>query len=597
MQVATDSSTQIAAPEDETQPLYQPMALSPQPVQQTPASLAPVSPSSTPPDTASALPIAPPSGTTSALSGIYGSTPTASAQPAVPPQSTNDPMAFATSAPTTATDLPATQPPASPTPGTQPVGPTTTPPPNIPTIFDPAGPTYGQPTPVPTTAPSTPASSSLPSGFTLGGAASNNQGNAYYNGQQLNGLVADSSSPTGYSYSFANGSIVPGATQDAWQQIIGAENANTLSPQGQTYNMQQTANMPTTDPAIAALLNDPNYENAVANQQPDQYGNKPGAAQFYSSLPSSPQQAFQNTPLYGDEYSQLQAGGVPNLPTPQVFPGSGAGPVDALGNPIPSQQPQGSQASPSGANQNFTTYNPMTIAGAPGSAPASSTATPSSSGADTGTPSSPSPSQLNDILSNIGASPSTGGASGGSSGGPGYSLSPTDPNNPLTNQTITPTGTNFMPQAQQLIAAQQAAEQPQFQADLRDANRYAAGNGQLYSGIENSSLGNIVQNFALGQNAQAQQELYNALGQQNANNYANIGVEQQQQGFQNQQQNQAFNEALQQLLVGSQGDPAELELALSQIYGANGSQLGNAAQNYANTQTTQNYLNGLYPTS
>jgi hypothetical protein len=82
-----------------------------------------------------------------------------------------------------------------------------------------AGP-QGQ-TPPMTVAPQT---GGLPSGFTLGTGAQ--YGNAFNNGQQLNGLVNDTSSPTGYSYSYVNGSVQPGATQSDWQNIINAENQN-----------------------------------------------------------------------------------------------------------------------------------------------------------------------------------------------------------------------------------------------------------------------------------------------------------------------------------------------------------------------------------
>lgn len=586
--VGSDDSSQVAP----QQPLKQPTPQQPLPLSgvQTNAQGAGYMPSGllsgalggTP--TASAQPAAPPS------------TPQApSAQPAIPPASTNDPMAFSSptapgptqgpysgsplyapggafagqgyngantlaglSAPSGgASDLPASPPPTSQTPTAQPAGPTSTP----------ATPTSG-----------------LPPGFTLGSAGGANWGTAYYNGQQVQGLGAN-------GIELQGGTIIPNTNAQEFQQLENAENANYESPAGQIGQMQRTAQNPNTLPSISAVLGNNEYQNLVANN--------PGVdiSKIYGQMSPQLQQLFQQSPIYGGAYGDLQANGLQNLPTPTAMPQNGTFPG------LPSTQ-SGSTAAPTSASSNLTTYNPLQVFPPSGTSSASGTsggspATPSATGSDIG-----------GFLSNIGgqAPTSTGSMGGGSSPGLGYSLSQTDPNNPLTNQTITPTNTNFMGQAQQLIAAQQAAEQPQFQADLRDANRYAAGNGQLYSGIENSSLGNIAQNFALGQNQQAQGELYNALGQQNANQYANIGIAQQQQGFQNEQQNEAFNQALQQLEAGSQGDPAQLEMVLSQIFGSQGSNAGNAAAQYMGNQQLlnssalsnaqlQNYINSLYGNS
>jgi hypothetical protein len=358
-------------------------------------------------------------------------------------------------------------------------------------------------------------SSGLPSGFTLG--TGDHYGNAYMGGQQLNGLVNDSSSPTGYSYSFVNGQITPGATQSDWQSIINAENQNYFDQGGA--------------------------------------GNPAAGAMVQASMPL-------NGGINGGGLGGPGDAGV-GLPPGYVAPHA------------PTQAPPTNTAAPSSApSSNFTTYNPMQIAGA----------APSGQGADV--PPTSTGSTGGGFLNGINT------ASGAGGNPLGYNLTQTDPNNALTAQTITPTGTDFMSQAKQLLASENAANDLQYQANLRDANRYAYSQGRGGSGIENTSLGDIAAQHTLQQNQLGNQLLYGALGQQNANQYANIGIAQQQQGFQNQQQQQAFSQALQQLLAGSSGDPSQISLILAQIFGSQAGGISNAASNYAaqNTANTNSQL-------
>jgi len=138
------------------------------------------------------------------------------------------------------------------------------------------------------------------------------------------------------------------------------------------------------------------------------------------------------------------------------------------------------------------------------------------------------------------------------------------------------------------------ATSPQYQAALRDATRAAAGAGRLGSGMLRTSYGdlanqrnqqldtqreNLFQNALLGSVNDAQTQFQDLLQSQN-----------QLSGMQNQAFNQgvtgaqlqealtsgAFNRALQTLVAGSQGNPADTQLALSQIFGNQSAAAGSA---------------------
>ena len=185
-------------------------------------------------------------------------------------------------------------------------------------------------------------------------------------------------------------------------------------------------------------------------------------------------------------------------------------------------------------------------------------------------------------------------------------MTPTTPQNTLTNQTLSVGALNDPFQiAKQQFDAFQSSTNPEYQAELRDALRTAAAGGALGSGQLQSRLGD-VSNYRSGQlDAQKQNLLANALGVQNDNAYKNVGVAQQQQGFQNNQQQQAignevqrltlqemltnggFNRSLDQLNAGNAGNPSTIQTLLASIYGNQADNATNAAGNLAKGQGTQ----------
>ena len=204
------------------------------------------------------------------------------------------------------------------------------------------------------------------------------------------------------------------------------------------------------------------------------------------------------------------------------------------------------------------------------------------------------------VASLQGAAGSAGGTNGTGTPANAVSLTPLSSQNALTNSIISPgAGVDRYAIAQNQLKDIINSSQPAYEAQLRDANRYAASNGQLGSGIENTNLGSLA--------AQQQQALINerdsvlntALQGSIQDAYNNIGIAQQQQGFEAAQQqtgfnqnmglqelsdaetNQGFNRALQSLLAGEGGDPASIELQLANIFGNQAGQAGTAATNYA----------------
>lgn len=173
---------------------------------------------------------------------------------------------------------------------------------------------------------------------------------------------------------------------------------------------------------------------------------------------------------------------------------------------------------------------------------------------------------------------------------------PTTADNALTNQTLSraPGADRFKIAQDQYDAAVKAGE-PAFQASLRDAMRRAAAGGAIGSGALQSSLGDVVSNRQNGLDAARQGFLADALRGTIADQFGDVGIAQQQQGFQQGQQQQAFgnavtqrqledqltnsgfSRALQQLLAGSSGSPADLQLALSSIFGQQAASAGAGA--------------------
>ena len=195
---------------------------------------------------------------------------------------------------------------------------------------------------------------------------------------------------------------------------------------------------------------------------------------------------------------------------------------------------------------------------------------------------------------NAGAPAPSGGAGSPAGGLPGigaapsgaFTTKPTDPNNPLTSQTIDYGDlTNRFKVAQDELANWNKTSDPQFQADLRDAMRKAAAGGALGSGMLQTSLGDITANRELQRQGMGTSFLNNALTGSIQDAKDRTALAERQQGFQADQQRTAFGQgvteaqlnealtsgafqrALQQLVAGSSGNPADIQLALSQIFG------------------------------
>lgn len=193
------------------------------------------------------------------------------------------------------------------------------------------------------------------------------------------------------------------------------------------------------------------------------------------------------------------------------------------------------------------------------------------------------------------------------SAGAGVGLSQVTPDNALTNFLISPNNT-----VDRVKLAQDSLKStidnilnPQFQADLQDTNRFSFGAGRGVSGLNRTRLGNVQSDYERQKANLSNTLLNNATNGSIEDLYRNIGIAQQQQGFQagqqgtafgqnlalqslsDQEKQQAFGQALQQLLAGSQGDPSQIALVLSQIFGAQAGQAGQSASNYVSSQQQQ----------
>lgn len=184
-------------------------------------------------------------------------------------------------------------------------------------------------------------------------------------------------------------------------------------------------------------------------------------------------------------------------------------------------------------------------------------------------------------------------------------LTPTDPNNPLTAQTITPG-----PMADRFGIANSRLDSlihdkldPQFEADQRRLGQNAAARGQVGSGMFRTSLGDLDLARQHDINAAGTGFLNDALNGSIGDAWNGIGLAERQQGFQAGQQQTAFNQnmsiqqltdqltnssfgrSLQQALLGGQGDPSQIALILSQMFSGQAGAAGNAAANYGAAST------------
>jgi hypothetical protein len=215
--------------------------------------------------------------------------------------------------------------------------------------------------------------------------------------------------------------------------------------------------------------------------------------------------------------------------------------------------------------------------------------TPASSpvpGVGSGTPLSPVPAAtLSPNVNPINSAPTQPAPAQGSSGAVG--LSPTDPNNPLTSQTITPGSlADRFKLAQDRFQTFTAASEPAYQAALRDANRFGAAAGGLGSGQLRTSLGDLALNRTRDLTNSRDNLFQNALEGSIGDTWNTIGLAERQQGFQNQQQQQAFEQALQQFYAGQAGGTGA---ATRTAYGSNVAGQGQDALSAVN-QWARNYV-------
>lgn len=170
---------------------------------------------------------------------------------------------------------------------------------------------------------------------------------------------------------------------------------------------------------------------------------------------------------------------------------------------------------------------------------------------------------------------------------------PTNPATPLTTQTLSvaPTVDRFKIAEDRYNAGEGA-----YEAALRSAQRRAFGAGRGVSGQLRTSLGDATQ----AREAQRLGYLSDALEGTIGDAYQNVGIAQQQQGFQAGQQDSAFakemaqkqlqesltsgafGRALAQLQAGNAGSPDQIALILSQMFGGQAGQAGQAAGNLFN---------------
>jgi hypothetical protein len=366
--------------------------------------------------------------------------------------------------------------------------------------------------------------------------------------------------------------IAPSAT-GATQTGVGANGVNTYDPASVAAGQQSAVDASKSDPAVASLLQQlgAGTQNAGAlNTVNSAIGanNAQTAAADTAANQASMKAAGYLSPsdIAGQNASGIQ------------YSAFGGSPATAIGN-----DPAGS---PGGATPLRSIQPSGQASDIGGMAPPAATMSLSSAAPVVGGPS---------VGGAPAANPSIPGATSGT-GGAGVNLTPTTADNALTNQTISagPMADRFKIASDQYNAAK-AASEPGYLADLREANRGAFGAGRGVSGMLRTTRGNIESDR---QNTLAKQQsdlLNGALTGSIDDAYKNLGIAQQQQGFQNQQQQQAFgnqvtadqlleyltngafNRGQAQQQAGYANDPSNVALILSSIFGNQATGAGQAA--------------------
>lgn len=156
-------------------------------------------------------------------------------------------------------------------------------------------------------------------------------------------------------------------------------------------------------------------------------------------------------------------------------------------------------------------------------------------------------------------------------------LTPTDPKNPLTGQTITPGETaDRFALAQQKFDQFTATTDPAYQAALRQANRLGAAQGRLFSGSLRTDFGNLADQRNQQMDLARQGFLTDALEGTIGDAWKAIGLAERQQGFQNEQQEQAWRRALDRYGIGMTSNPSGAYQDLSSTY----NQMAGQGQSY-----------------
>lgn len=178
-----------------------------------------------------------------------------------------------------------------------------------------------------------------------------------------------------------------------------------------------------------------------------------------------------------------------------------------------------------------------------------------------------------------------------------------------TNKTITPgAGVDRLALAKSNFENFAQSSEPEFQASLRDASQQAAGGGQIGSGMARGRLGDIGLAHARDLDTARTGFLNDATNGSIEDNYRNIGIAQQQQGFQQGQQENAFGQGITQqqieemlrngsfgrnatmLGMGNQGNPSDMALQLAGIYGKQSSDAGQSAGSLLGSSAYGKYL-------
>lgn len=306
------------------------------------------------------------------------------------------------------------------------------------------------------------------------------------------------------------------------------------------------------------------------------------------------------------QHIDTPVGGPAPSPTQADVSAAQPGAVLANGGTSPTALPSVAPLGPNSATATDQGFSP--VAPKSGIALATPTMPAGNSTTDSGfTPANPSSLQAALTSAASGGIP----ASTNPSVGTGVSTTATDPNNPLTNQTLSVGALNDpVSMAINAWKTGQDASNPQYEADLRDALRSAAAGGGLGSGELNTETGNIANARQLASTTALKQLLTNALGTQNDNAYKNLNQANEQQNFQAGQQGTAFNQnlaatqeqsglnstafaqALQQLTAGQANNPAGMQLTLSQIFGQNAAAATAALANLTKASATNSTTAG-----